>query len=79
MIFVEEIQKLIAGPRWWPDTRREWPTDRRFKTTLTRDEDHTHLTASAAVYCDVARCPLLYTYLRFDISGASVFGLLPSG
>jgi hypothetical protein len=22
-------EKLVAGPRWWPDTRIDWPTDRR--------------------------------------------------
>jgi hypothetical protein len=24
-----EKEKLVAGPRWWPNTRRDWPTDRR--------------------------------------------------
>jgi hypothetical protein len=26
---MEEKAKLVAGPRWWSDTRRDWPTDRR--------------------------------------------------
>jgi hypothetical protein len=27
--FREWERKLVAGPRWWPDTRPNWPTDRR--------------------------------------------------
>jgi hypothetical protein len=27
--FRGEIAKFVAGPRWWPDTRTDWPTDRR--------------------------------------------------
>jgi hypothetical protein len=27
--FLGEIEKLVAGSRWWPDTSIDWPTDRQ--------------------------------------------------
>jgi hypothetical protein len=24
-----ELEKLVAGPRWFPDTKTDWPTDCR--------------------------------------------------
>jgi hypothetical protein len=29
IISKEMKEKLVAGPRWRPDTRTDWPTDRR--------------------------------------------------
>jgi hypothetical protein len=26
---LKEIEKLVAGPRWAPDTKTDWPTDCR--------------------------------------------------
>jgi hypothetical protein len=26
---VKEKEKLVTGPRWMPDTKTDWPTDRR--------------------------------------------------
>jgi hypothetical protein len=32
---LREKEKLVAGPRWAPDTRTDWPTDCRSKLTST--------------------------------------------
>jgi hypothetical protein len=34
----EEREKLVAVPRWRPDTRTDWPNDRRHKKTFTFEE-----------------------------------------
>jgi hypothetical protein len=34
---VEEKEKLVAGPRWWADTRTDWPTDRRSSNSFDFD------------------------------------------
>jgi hypothetical protein len=38
---MELKQKLVAGPRWWPDTGTDWPTDRRSRVLATKQTKKT--------------------------------------
>jgi hypothetical protein len=53
---LKQIEKLVAGPRWAPDTKTDWPT-----LTLTlegiehKEFDLAGQTVNSAYYCDVLR------------------------
>jgi hypothetical protein len=53
---VEEKDKLVAGPTWWPDTQADWPTDRRWQEKFVRFEIITSMAMKNAVFWDVIPC-----------------------
>jgi hypothetical protein len=53
---MEEKEKLKAGPRWWPNTRTDWPNDRpsqdKFEFGLNLNSHIIHLQKLNAVYVE---------------------------
>jgi hypothetical protein len=44
LFFLFWEEKLVAGPRWVPDTKTDWPTDRRSSYNFDFDFDFINYT-----------------------------------
>jgi hypothetical protein len=64
----KEKEKLVAGPRWEPDTKTDWPTDRRSQISFNFNFNFNRITKVSECHSGADRVDPLTAIVTFSHS-----------